>query len=536
MLNDQGELKDPVDYITNRVEDSITLPDTSASEVLELILGLNPKKASGYDEINNKLIKRTNDTIAPFLNTLFNAVMKQGVYPDCFKTAQVTPLYKGGDRSNVNSYRPISLLPAFSKLLEKIIFVRMMNFLIEKNILSERQFGFRPKFSTEYAILDIYEKLLKNLDEKQTSCAIFLDLAKAFDTVSHDILLRKLEKYGIRGNALELLSSYLKDRYQFVKMGETKSIISLIEYGVPQGSILGPILFLLYINDLPEATNFFIKLYADDTFLCAQSNDLKALEKHVNEELKKVYDWLRSNRLTLNIAKSKYIIVTNKRSVTPISVRINDTELDECDSYKYLGVIFDKNLDWKAHVEYICDKISRAVGCIAKLRHRVDIEILREVYHALIHSYVRYGILAWGNISEAGMQPLTTLLNKAIRIMTFAPFGPLDLKPIYKELEILNISQTFSFEKAKFMYKSKMNILPVTIADYFEAYERPVHSYNLRRRQHDNQPDFVFNTASGRKSIQHEGELLWKSLPPYLKECESLNVFKGFFKKYIQDP
>ena len=146
-------------------------------------------------------------------------------------------------KSNVNSYRPISLLPALGKLLEKIIFVRMMTFLQDKNILSEKQFGFRPKFSTEYAILDIYEKMLKNLDSNLISCAIFLDLAKAFDTVDHDILLRKLEKYGIRGSTLKLFESYLKNRYQFVKLGEAKSIISLIEFGVPQGSILGPILF-----------------------------------------------------------------------------------------------------------------------------------------------------------------------------------------------------------------------------------------------------------------------------------------------------
>ena len=300
----------------------------------------------------------------------------------------------------------------------------MMSFLQEKDILLERQFGFHPKFSTEYAILDIYEKLLKNLESGQSSCAIFPDLAKAFDTVNHDILLRKLEKYGFRGNTLKLFESYLRERYQFVKLGEEKSIISLIEFGVPQGSILGSILFLLYINDLPEATSLFIKLYADDTFLCAQSNDLKTLETEVNEELGKVFDWLRSNKLTLNIAKSKYMIVTNKRNTTQMSIHIQDTELGECDSYKYLGVIFDRKLNWKAHIEYICGKISRTVGCLAKLRHSVDIETMREVYHALIHSYVRYGIIAWGNSSDSGIQPLSSLINKAIRIMTFAPFGP----------------------------------------------------------------------------------------------------------------
>ena len=153
-----------------------------------------------------------------------------------------------------------------------------MNFLTEEKVISEQQFGFRPKFSTEYAILDIYEKLINNLDKKLTSCAIFLDLAKAFDTVSHDILLRKLEAYGIRGNALQLFESYLKDRFQFVQLDNVKSSISLIEFGVPQGSILGPLLFLIYINDLPAATKLFVKLYADDTFLCAENTDIDFLE------------------------------------------------------------------------------------------------------------------------------------------------------------------------------------------------------------------------------------------------------------------
>ena len=331
----------------------------------------------------------------------------------------------------------------------------MMNFLSENSILSEEQFGFRPKFTTEYAILDIYEKIINNLDNSLSTCAIFLDLAKAFDTVSHDILLQKLEVYGIRGTSLKFFKSYLENRYQFVKIDNAKSIISLIEFGVPQGSILGPLLFLLYINDLPKATNLFTKLYADDTFLCAQNSDLKLLESEMNLELEKVYNWMCSNRLTLNISKSKSMIITKKRNILPMSLKINNTELEQCNSYKYLGVIFDKDLNWKPHVDYICGKVSRSIGGLASLRHRTSISVLREVYHALVNSYVQYGILIWGNASQETLQPLNVLLNKAVRIITFAPFGPLDLEPIYRDLEFLTLNQSFILERGKFMYKRK---------------------------------------------------------------------------------
>ena len=407
-----------------------------------------------------------------------------------------------------------------------------MNFLTARNVITEHQFGFRPKFSTEYAILDIYEKLIHNLDQSQSSCAIFLDLAKAFDTVDHDILLKKLEVYGIRGNCLKLFESYLKDRYQFVKLDNEKSTISLIEYGVPQGSILGPLLFLLYINDLPSATNLFVKLYADDTFLCAQNKDIKLLENEVNIELNKIYDWMSSNKLTLNISKSKYMIITNKRKTEPVAIKINNTELEQCSTYKYLGVMFDKDLNWKPHIEYICGKISRSVGGLAMLRHRTCISVLREVYNALINSYVKYGIIAWGNASDSTLQPLKILLNKVVRIMTFAPYGPLDLKPIYHELEFLNLNETFLFERGKFMFKSKNDLLPTTIANYFDIAPQQEHSYNLRRRQ-NNINRFRSNTIAGEKSIQNEGEKLWQNLPPYLKDLESLQTFKKYYKSYL---
>ena len=237
----------------------------------------------------------------------------------------------------------------------------MISFFTKFDILSKDQFGFRAKFSTEYAIADIYDKLINNLDKRLSSCAIFLDLAKAFDSVSHEILLRKLQHYGVRGKALELLRSYLSSRSQFVKLNGVKSSLARIDFGVPQGSILGPLLFLIFINDLPNASNFYIKLFADDTFLCLQNKDFAALEREVNVELDKVFIWLASNKLTLNTDKSKFMVVTNKKSIPKLSIKVNNIPLKTCDSYKYLGVMIDKILIGNLMLSTLAQKSPRHV-------------------------------------------------------------------------------------------------------------------------------------------------------------------------------
>ena len=261
------------------VEESITLKPTNLEEISKLIKQLEIHKAPGSDGISAYIVKKTENLIAPKLVKLFNDCIETAVFPTILKIAKVIPLHKGGEKCEPTNYRPISLLPLFGKLFEKVLQKQFITHLTKNNILTDHQFGFRESHSTELAITSIYDTLLKNLDNNLMTCTVFLDLAKAFDSVDHEILLKKLERYGIRGNALELMKSYLTDRQHLTKCNGIESELRGIEIGVPQGSILGPLLFLIFINDLPSVSKFNVKLFADDTFLSIQDNNIKKLEK-----------------------------------------------------------------------------------------------------------------------------------------------------------------------------------------------------------------------------------------------------------------
>ena len=273
------------------------------------------------------------------MRDLINNCINKGIFPSILKIAKVIPIYKSGEKDLVSNYRPISILPHFSKIFEKILKENIVNFLNKHNVLSESQFGFQQKKSTNEALIELENYLKYQQANNQITCGIFLDQKKAFDTVDHNILKKKLKIKGIRGLSYDLISSYLANRYQFTCVNSQKSDKNIINYGVPQGSILGSILFLLYINDLRKSSNFKTLLFADDTALFASSNNYVSLQKIINVEVKKIKNWLLENKLSLNLKKSYTIIFGEKRKKNkPISIFINNTKISNQNTVKYLGV------------------------------------------------------------------------------------------------------------------------------------------------------------------------------------------------------
>ncbi len=316
-----------------------------------------------------------------------NLSLKHSIFTDHLKKAKVIPVYKAGNRCDINNYRPVSILSAFSKIYEKIIANRLINYLEKNNLLIKNQHGFRASHSTESAVLHFVNNVYKYLEEKYYVFGVFLDLSKAFDSLNHKILLDKLQHIGIRGLPLQLFSSYLQNISQYVFLNITK--------GVPQGSVLGPILFIIYMNNIINASSRFkFTMYVDDTNLLIADKDITSLHLHLSSELNSVSQWLKSNELKLNVKKTNCIFFQNRslKNYLP-PVQLEGESLIQVSRTKFLGVRIDENLNWKFHIDDVCLKLSKLCGVLCKIRNNLTAESLLSIYYTLCYPHLIFDIL-----------------------------------------------------------------------------------------------------------------------------------------------
>ena len=540
----------PENYLTNKNQADFIITHISNEEVLDVINNLE-SKSTGPQSIPVDLLKLIADLIVLPLCKIINQSFSSGIFPDALKICKVVPIHKGGSMEDLNNYRPISLLSIFDKIIEKLMHKRLYNFLEVHNILFKNQFGFRKNNSTSFALIQITEKIKETIDNKKFGCGIFIDLRKAFDTVNHKILLRKLKHYGIRGYALDWFGSYLSNREQYVFHNGVSSKLQPITCGVPQGSVLGPLLFLLYINDLPNISNILqFYLFADDTNIYYEAENLDILESVINKELKKLHTWLIVNRLSLNIDKTNFVIFHpyNKPLIKKITLKIYKKAISEKDQVKYLGITIDSTLTWRNHIDNVSTKVSRTIGLLYKIRYFVDIRIIKTLYYSLVYPHLTYGVEVWGSADETHLFRLLVLQKKIVRLICCSDIRHADYSfspsnPLFYKLGLHKIHDIFKMNLSKFIFKCLNNMTPVSFHSWYQL-TSVLNRYNTRSKfvnienLIETKTLFVPTARTshyGLKLLKVLGPKIWNTLPPLLRINESINNFNKKLKIILLD-
>ena len=457
------------DFLKNPLSNSFVLEECTPREIALLLKSLNLHKAYGPNSIPTRILHLLADDICKPLSMIFNLSFSSGQYPNLLKMAKTIPIFKKDSRLLVCNYRPISLLSNVNKILEKLMFNRVYAFLEKYKCIYKLQFGFRSKHSTNHALVEITETIRRALDEGKNACGVFVDFQKAFDTVNHDILVGKLSHYGIRGISNKWFSSYLSNRSQYVSIRGFDSVVEGTPHGVPQGSVLGPLLFLIYINDLQSAIRFSkVYHFADDTNLLNISKSPKKLQKQLNLDLRFLYTWLLANKISLNCAKTEVIFF--HKPGHPISfnfkIKINGHKIIPSNSIKYLGIYLDATLSGSAHCAVLIKKLTRANGMLTKIRHYVPATELSSIYHAIFSSHMIYGSQVWGQTNDTHTEKVFKLQHRAIRTISFSDFHA-DPNPIYKALKVLKLGDLITLQNILFVHDFLNNITPSCFDSYF---------------------------------------------------------------------
>ena len=494
-------------HMTTWNGDSLKFREMNDNDFDNIIKIMKAKKSTGFDEISNKLIKEVYLEIRNPMTHLINTSIKESTVPIAWKTAKVIPLHKGGKKEDKNNYRPISLLSALSKILEKFIHKQVYDF-VEGKILCATQFGFRKKCETSQAIMNFMKNIEENNSEKY-HVSIFVDIKKAFDSVNHAILIKKLECLGIKGKEKKWFENYLKDRKQITIVNGKASSEKLLDTGVPQGSILGPLLFLLYINDMPNATNLLTTLFADDTTYQLSGNCLRKIEELMNYELGKIANWFDDNHLTLHPGKTRYIIYQAGRKIAEdINLNLKGVPIqrvgneNEETGFKFLGLWLDEKLNWKLHIEKVLAKTRKITYTIIKLKKYLPAEHIAMIYKGLIKPIFEYGLSIWGHKRT---KELNRSHKKIIRIMNSMPQHT-HAEPLLKQMNILQLDDLYKLRVVTALNKVRNGEAPNILANYCE-----------------------WNDLESRRWFQIKTPCRVNAITRSLPQYEQINVWNKFF-------
>lgn len=517
---------------------SMYIPKAKESDIDKIIKNMKCKKAPGDDKIRAIDIRNNKDKIIPVLTKLINLSLEEGVVPSAMKTALVKPIYKQGKVNVFSNYRPIAILSSVEKILETYVSIHVKKYLNSNHIINKKQYGFQKGRGTINLLQNFADHVYAKLNTNKIILVLFIDFTKAFDMINHKILLQTLEGIGFRGKILKWFENYLDNRSMKVKVFNETSNETKVKYGVPQGSILGPLLYTLYVNNVFECIkNCMTYMFADDTALLSVNNNIDEAQHKLQQDYNNLLIWSHDNGLIVNEKKTKVMcITTSKRNIIGVNIIshtvnclhmgeyknsiCNCPKIKEVKEMKYLGVIMDSRFLWSSHVEQICKSLRGCLSQFYRLKYCVSLEILLETYYALVNSIIRYGLQLYGNCAATQLKKVEVLHKQIIKIIATKKCREEIMENLdrYKSLNILPVNQLFKYI--------------LVLQNCFKTEYKVVQSeiYNLRNKKL--KIPLSYNKYGERQSCITIAKLM-NSIPQEIREIEGMSKIKKELKNWL---
>ena len=515
----------------SKSKENFSIPYLTVLDVGKLITNLKNSKSLGPDNIPVYLLKLSLPFIVEELTYIYNLCIDKCIFPKVLKEAKVIPLPKSKETKEPQNFRPISLLPVLSKPFEKHIHKHMYSHLQQFDLIQSHQSGFRPKHSCQTALTRLVDSWLTSINNKQLIGSVFLDFKKAFDLVNHEILLQKLSYYFPKSPIIYLMNSYLTDRYQFVYLNGKQSNTKLVQNGVPQGSVLGPLFFLMYINDLPLHLNDNIEndLFADDASLHTSHTQIDIIQNNLQDSLDKASEWCSKNSMIIHPEKTKSMVITTrqKRQLDhpTLNLKLGETDIEQVDDHKILGLTIDSNLTWNIHIESLIKRISRNIFLLTKLKKYTTTKNLKLFFDAQIMSYINYASTIHDGCSQDTFINVNAIHRKAVRHLINNPEQQTDEK--LKTLNILPLAKQYEYNKIVLVHKIYHEMTPSYLNNLIRKAPNRYHSKSLILP--------LPRIDLFKNSLSFSGAALWNALPNELKAISSLKSFKTKLLKHLHE-
>ena len=510
------------------------IPLITSIEVTKYLKSIDVKKSTGLDGISPHFLMLASNELSTVICDIINSSILEGVYPTSWKLAKVLPLYKSGCKSELNNYRPISVLSCVSKVMERHVHCSFYKFLQDNELICVEQSGFRPKHSCQTCLTSLLNSCICDINDGRLIGLITIDLRKAFDLLDLDVLLSKLIIYGCSTDAIKWFSSYLNGRSQKVLFRNVYSKVNNVGYGVPQGSILGPLLFALYINDLPLCiSNVDFTLYADDSTLRTSSMKVEELQNTLNAALEKLCKWCDNNRLIINVKKTNYMIICSRQKRSSLvndklELSVNNEKIERKETIKLLGMYIDENLTWKPQIDHVCSKLSSLNGVLYRQSFYMDYNMKNVFYNSFILSHIDYCINIWGNASTTYLNKIQILQNRAARTILNADRF-VSSHVLLERLKWMSVAQRSDYITYLLIFK----VLHGLAANYLNVFIPAENHYALRESSASTFKVPHPRNELMKQSFSYNAPLMWNNLSCALRNCDNIHTFKQILKRRI---